>query len=107
MSTSHIFCGLNYNYHLCVFFENKVDSYLKSLLANKPTKKLRNLILVYQQNLFHIQELQKLTYDKSVKSRSNVLDKKVWFNGKYIKIEQNQMFKAKFFGLIQVFLSSE
>lgn len=62
-------------------------------------------MLISHQNLFHAQELQKHTYDKSVKYRSYVSDKKVFFNNKYIKIKQNQKLEIKFFNTFRVLYS--
>lgn len=53
-NTSYIFSDFYCDYYLRVFFGDKVDSYLKSRSANKPGKKLGELILIYLQNLFHI-----------------------------------------------------
>lgn len=56
---SHMLLKLNCSYHLCVSLKNETNPYLKSCLAEKLIKELRNLIFIYQQNLFHIQKLQK------------------------------------------------
>lgn len=42
-----MFFNLNCNYYFHIFFEDKVNFYLKFYLANKLAKKLRNLILIY------------------------------------------------------------
>lgn len=80
MGSGHIPFKLNYGSHLCVFFEDDVDPYLKSFLANKLAKELRDLISTYQQNLLYAQKLQKQTKDKSIQPRSYVLGEKVWLN---------------------------
>ena len=52
-STSHTLFELNYSYHPKVVFGNNVDSRWKSRFADKLAKKLRELIKVCYQNLFH------------------------------------------------------
>ena len=42
---------LNREYHSHVFYKENVDFYSKFKAANKLTKKLRNLIAIYQENL--------------------------------------------------------
>ena len=49
-------------------------------------------------NLYHAQELQKLTHNKGVKTRNYAPSDKIWLNSKYLKTNQNQKLKAKFFG---------
>ena len=44
---------------------------------------------ICQQNLLYAKKLQKKVYDKSVKSQSHALEKKVWLNNKYIKTKRN------------------
>ena len=76
-STSHTLLKLNYDYHLRVFFEEDVNSHLKSRFTKKLAKELKELIEVYCQNLLHAQELQKRAHDKKVKSQSYAPGKKV------------------------------
>ena len=54
-------------------------------------------MIVCQENLHHVQELQKRAHNKGVKPWSYVSDEKVWLNSKYIKIKRNQKLEAKFF----------
>lgn len=42
---------------------------------------------IYKKNLYYIQDLPKQVYDKSVKPKNYVLDDKIYFNSKYIKIK--------------------
>lgn len=58
-SIVHMFFELKHGYNPYVFFEDEVDFYSKSCLANELTKKLRKLMLICQQNLFHSQNVQK------------------------------------------------
>ncbi len=52
-STGHTRFELNFGYHPKVSFELDVDPYSKSCSANKPVKKLRELMEVCCQNLLH------------------------------------------------------
>lgn len=56
-------CGF-YTY---IFFKEDNNSYLRSFLAKKLDKKLRNLILICQQNLLHVQKQHKYAYNKDIK----------------------------------------
>ena len=51
--TSHILFELNYSYHPRVFFKEDVKSPLRSCSINELAKKLRKLMEVGCQNLFH------------------------------------------------------
>lgn len=68
----YILFKLNYGYYPCICFENKTNSCWKVYLANKLVEKLRDLILICQQNLFNIQEVQKKVYDKGVQSKNYI-----------------------------------
>lgn len=57
-STGHMPFKLNYGYHPRMFFEDEVDLYSRFCSANKPAKKLTELILIYQQNLLYALEVQ-------------------------------------------------
>ena len=101
-STGHTPFELNYSFHPRVFFEDDVDPRSRSRSANELAKELRELIEICQQNLFHAQELQKRTHNKSVKPRSYAPGEKVWLNSKYIKTKQNRKLEAKFFGPFRI-----
>ena len=60
----------NCDYHPRVFFEENVDTCLRSRFANELAEELRELMEVCYQNLLHAQELQKRVHDKKVKSHS-------------------------------------
>ncbi len=102
-STDHTSFELNCGYYPRVSFEEVVDPRLRSRTANKQAKELRELMAVCYQNIFYVQELQKKTYNKGVKSCSYAPGEKVWLNRKYIKIKRNKKLKNKFFGLFRVF----
>ena len=83
-------------------YKNDIDPCSKSKLVDKLLAKLRELIIVCQENLHHAQEFQKQAYNKGVKSRSYALGNKVWLNSKYIKTKRNQKLEPKFFQLFWV-----
>ncbi len=76
-STGHTLFKLNCGYQPKVLFEEDVNPCLRSCSIDKLAEELKELIKVCCQNLFHIQELQKKTHDKGVKSCSYALGKKV------------------------------
>ena len=49
----------NCGYHLYIFYAENVNFYFRSKIADKLTKKLRNLMAVCRENLEHAQKLQK------------------------------------------------
>ena len=57
----------NFDNHFCVFFKYKYNPYFKFSSANKPAIKLKKLIDICYQNLFHAQNLSKQANDKRVK----------------------------------------
>ena len=57
---------------------------------------------VYQQNLYHAQELQKQAHNKGVKLQNYAPINKIWLSSKHLKTKQNRKLEAKFFGLFQV-----
>ena len=98
---------LNYGYHLCIFYEEDVKPYSRTKAANKLTKKLKNLMSAYRENLEYAQELQKQSHDKGTKPRSYVPREKVGLNSKYIKTECNRKLEAKFFRFFRNFIPSK
>ena len=50
---------LNCGYYLRVFYKEDIEPRSKSKVADKLTKKLRNLMAAYRENLQHAQEMQK------------------------------------------------
>ena len=103
VSISYTPFELNYGYYPRILYEEEVDSRSKSKSANKLLAKLRELMIVCRENLYHTQELQKRAHNKSVKPRSYAPGNKVWLNSKYIKTKRNQKLEAKFFGSFRVF----
>ena len=80
-------------------YKEDINSCSKFKSIDKLLTKLRKLMIVYRENLYHAQELQKQAYNKCVKLQSYIFDNKVWLNIKYIKTKQNRKLKAKFFRL--------
>lgn len=66
-STGNMSFKLNYAYHPHVFFGDNVNLHSRSSSANKSTKKIRELMSIYQQNLIYTLKLQTQTYNKGVK----------------------------------------
>ena len=56
-STGHTLFELNCGYYPCVSFEEDVDPRSKSKSADELSLKLRELMNVCQENLYHAQEL--------------------------------------------------
>lgn len=79
----------NCDYHHHKSFEDEVDPCSRSHSADKLPKKLKELILIYQQNLLHFLKLQKQAHNKSWKPCTYASGEKIWLNSKYIKTNQN------------------
>ena len=84
-STGHTPFELNCGYHPWILYEEEVNFCSRSKSADKLSGELKELMIVYQENLQHAQELEKWAYDKGVKPRSYAPGDKVWLNSKYIK----------------------
>ena len=97
-----MFFELNCGYHPYVFYKKNLNLRSKLKTIEKLFFKLRRLITVCQQNLYHVQELQKWAHNKEVKPQSYVPGNKVWLSSKYLKTKQNCKLKAKFFSLFWV-----
>ena len=102
VSMGYMSFKLNCGYHLRVSYKEDVDPHSRSKATDELTKKLRNLIAAYRENLQHAQELQKQAHNKGTKPRSYASNKKVWLNSKYIKTKRNRKLEAKFFGTFRV-----
>ena len=85
-----------------MLYEHNVNLRFKSKWADELSVKLRKLMIVYQENLYHTQELQKRAHNKATKPRSYVSSNKIWLNSIYMKTKQNQKLEVKFFGLCRV-----
>ena len=55
-STGHTLFKLNCGYHLYVFFEKNIDFCFQSKTAKELSSKLKELMTVCQENLYHAQE---------------------------------------------------
>ena len=96
-STGHTPFDLNCSYHPWMSYKKDVKPHFQSKLANKLSAKLRELMIVCQENLHHAQKLQKWAHNKGVKPRSYAFGKKIWLNSKYIKTKCNKNLETKFF----------
>ena len=101
-STGHTLFKLNCGYHPCVCFEEDTNPRFQLKTSKELSSKLRELMTIYWEKLYHALELQKQAHNKGVKSRSYVHSNKVWLNSKYLKTKQNRKLKAKFFEPFQV-----
>lgn len=79
------------------FFNININFYSRGHSSNESAKELKDLILIYSQNLVYAHELQKREYNKNVKPWSYTLGKKIWLYIKYIKKKYNQKLEVKFF----------
>ena len=95
-NTDHTSFELNYDYYSWMLYEEKVNPNSQSKSADKLSEKLKELIIVCCKNLYFIQKLQKLAYDKGIKPWNYALGKKIWLNNKYIKTKWNCKLEAKF-----------
>ena len=86
ISIDYISFKLNYRYDLCVFYKKDLNLHSKSGIRKKVSFELQELMTIYQQNLSHIQKLQKQTYNKIVKPQSYILSNKIRLNNNYLKI---------------------
>ena len=57
MSTGYTSLELNCSYHPWMLYKEDVDSFFKSKSADELLAELRELMIVYWQNLHHVQEL--------------------------------------------------
>lgn len=89
-------------YYLRASYKEDIDPWSQSKPVDKLVSELKKLIIIYRENLYHAQGLQKQYLNKVIKFRSYALDDKVWFNSKYIKSMQNQKLETKFFRLFWV-----
>ena len=80
-----------------MLYKEEVNSRSKSKSPDKLSAELRKLMIIYRENLYITQEIQKQAHNKRVKPQSYASDKKVWLNSKYIKTKHNRKLKAKFF----------
>ena len=93
---------LNCRYHPRVSYKDDLNPHSKLKTAEELFSKLRELIIVCQQNLYHAQELQKRGHNKGVKPSTYALGDKVWLSSKYLKTKRNCKLEAKFLGPFRV-----
>ena len=93
----HMPFELNFGYQPQILYKENVDRRSQSRLADELLAKLKKLMIVCQENLYHAQELQKRAYNKGVKLWSYASGEKVWLNSKYIKTKRNRKLETKFF----------
>ena len=101
-STGYTSFELNCGYNPWVFYEKNLDFRSKSRTAEELSSKLRELMTVCYQNLYHAQKFQKRGHDKGVKPQSYAHGKKVWLSSKYLKTKQNCKLEAKFLSSFRV-----
>ena len=101
-STGFTLFELNCGYHPRVSYKEDLDPRSKSKTAKELSSKLQELMIVCQQNLHHIQELQKRAHDKGVKLWSYAPGDKVWLSSKHLKTKWNRKLEAKFLGPFRV-----
>ena len=104
-STGYTFFEFNCKYHPRVSYKEDINLRSRSKAAIKLTKKLKNLMAAYRENLQHAQKLQKRAHNKGTKPRGYTCSKKVWLNSKYIKTKYNWKLEVKFFGPFRVLYS--
>ena len=78
---------LNYGYHPWVSYKEDLNPHSQSKTAEELSSELWNLMAACQQNLQHVQELQKRAHNKGVKPQSYVPRDKVWLSSKHLKIK--------------------
>ena len=76
-STGYTLFKFNCGYHPWVSYKEDLDPRSESKTAEELSSELRELITICQQNLYHVQKLEKRGYDKGVKPRSYTSDEKV------------------------------
>ena len=76
-SINHIPFKLNYGYYPRMSYEEEVDPHSKSKSVDELSARLRELMIVCRENLYHAQELQKEANNKGIKPKSYVSSEKV------------------------------
>ncbi len=102
-NTRHIPFESNCGYYPHTSYQEDVDLYSQLKSVKKLANKLRDLIMICRENVYHIQKLRKLYHDKATKSRSYMPGNKIWLNSKYIKTKnRNYKLEDKFFRHVRV-----
>ena len=81
-STGHKPFELNYGFRPRMSYEEDVNPRSQFKSADELSAELRELRIVYRENLHHAQELQNRAYDKGVKPWNYAPGEKVWLNSK-------------------------
>ncbi len=76
-SSGHTPFKLNCNYHPQSFYKEDVDPRSQSKSADELATKIKELMIVFRENLQHAQKLQKQYHNKYAKPRSYALSEKV------------------------------
>ena len=69
-SIGYIYFELNCGYHPWISYKEDIDPHSKSKTAEELSSKLQNLMAIYQQNLYHTQELYKRAHNKRIKPQN-------------------------------------
>ena len=54
INTNHMLFKLNYRYYACISYKKNFDPQSKSRTAEELFSKLKKLMIMYQQNLYHV-----------------------------------------------------
>ena len=103
-NTGYNLFELNCDYHLCISYEEDIDSCFISKLPDDLASKLRKLMALYLENFQHTQKFQKQVHNKGTKPRSCASNDKVWLNSKYIKTKQNQKLEVSFWNRFKSYI---
>lgn len=89
VNTSPIPFKLNCGYSFWISYKGNVDLQFKSKSVDKLSAKVRELMILCRENLYHTQKFQKQAYSNSFNLKSYAFDNKIWLNSNYIKTKQN------------------
>lgn len=103
ISTGYTPFKLNYGYYPQASYKESINPQCQSKSADKLATKLKELMTICRNNLYHIQKLQKQHHNKAIKPESYAPDDKIWLNNKYIKTKQNRKLETRFFRLSQFY----
>ena len=78
---------LNFKHNFQMFYKEDIKLCSQSKFINKLLVKLRKLMIVYRNNVYHAQNFQKQAYNKGIKPKNYASGNNVWLNRKYIKTE--------------------
>ena len=81
-STGYTFFELNFEYYPWVSYKKNLDPHSQLITVKDLFSEFQSLMAACQQNLYHVQVLQKQAYNKDIKPYSYALGNKVWLNSK-------------------------